>query len=435
MKLKVKEVFDIEGEVKAPSSKSYSHRAIILASIASSKSKIYDVLLSEDTLASIEACKSLGAEIIQKEDYLEIIGTSKIHNNSNDPIYLANSGTTLRLITSIFGLSDNETILTGDESLKTRPMGPLIDALEPLGVKIKSSDEKAPLTISPGYIGGETNISGSISSQFISSILISAPLSKEGVDLFVLPEFISKPYVDMTIDIMNKFGVSVKHSLFTKHDDCDKKVQNCAIENFNIVPQNYKAIDYVVEGDYSSASYILAAVAILGGKVKVLNLFKESKQGDKLIVSILEKMGCTITISEDNVIIESDGNINGIDIDLSDAPDLLITVAILGALSKGETKISGVKHGRFKETDRIATTCTELKKLNCNVEELEDGMIIRDGVGSGTVDSCKDHRIAMAFSLIGLKHDVTVLNGEVFNVSFPNYIETMAKIGINLELK
>ncbi|MDL2270681.1 3-phosphoshikimate 1-carboxyvinyltransferase [Methanobrevibacter sp. OttesenSCG-928-I08] len=435
MKLKVKEVFDIGGVVKTPSSKSYSHRAIIIASLASSKSKIYDALLSEDTLASIEVCKSLGAKINFKNDHLEIIGTSKIHNSSNKPIYLANSGTTLRLITSIAGLSDNEVTLTGDESLKTRPMGPLIDALEPLGVKIKSSNEKAPLTVYPGYIGGETTISGGISSQFISSLLISAPLSKKGLDLFVLPEFISQPYVNMTIDIMNKFGVKVKNATFTKHDDCKKELKKCGIENFNVTPQSYKSIDYVVEGDYSSASYILAAVAILGGKVKLLNLFKDSKQGDKLILSILEQMGCKIIINDDNVIIESDGNLNGIDIDLSDAPDLLITVAILGAISKGKTKISGVKHGRFKETDRIATTCLELKKLNCDVEELEDGMIIGDGVSSGTVDSHKDHRLAMAFSLLGLKHDVTVLNGEVFNVSFPNYIEVMAKIGVNLELK
>ncbi|WP_409199643.1 3-phosphoshikimate 1-carboxyvinyltransferase [Methanobrevibacter sp. DSM 116169] len=420
MELKVKEVFKIDGEVDAPPSKSYSHRAIILASLANSKSKIYNLLLSEDTLSTINACKALGSKINQKDDYLEIIGSSKIHNLSKEAIDLGNSGTSLRLLTSIAALSDNEVIFTGDESLKTRPMETLINGLKPLGVEVDSinNDFKAPLIIKPGYIGGETSIKGNISSQFISSILISAPLSEEGVKLKVTDEFISKPYVDMTIDIMEKFGVKIKN------------INN----TFNISPQKYQGCNYVVEGDYSSASYLLAAVAILGGKLKVNKLFKSSKQGDKLIIDILKDMGCKLTLNDDNVIIVSDGNLKGINVDLSNAPDLLITVAILGSMSKGITKITGVAHARFKETDRIATTCKELNKLNCNVRETDDGMIIEGGVSSGNVKSHKDHRLAMAFSLIGLKHDILITDGEVFNVSFPNFIEVMDEIGVKLEL-
>lgn len=437
MKLKVKNISNIGGVVKAPPSKSYSHRAVILASMANGTSKLYDMLFSEDTLASINVCRSLGAEITKTEEYLEVVGTGgKLHNSSKDPIDLANSGTTLRLMTSVSALSDNDVILTGDESLQTRPMDLLIESIKALGVNAKSLKDngKAPILIKPGYAGGETNISGSVSSQYISSILISSPLSDEGVTLFVLPDFKSRPYVDMTLDIMKKFGVKVLKGFYIKHDDCTKEHKSCRIDEFKVKRQSYVPCDYTVEGDYSSASYLLAAIAINGGHARVLNLFKNSKQGDKLILEILEKMGADITVHEDYVEISSDGNLNGIDINLSNAPDLLITVAVLAAMANGTTNITGVKHARVKETDRIDTTCRQLEKLNCKLEEFEDGMSITGGVTGGVVDSCGDHRLAMAFSLIGLKHDIEIVNGEVFDVSFPNFIETMAEIGLELEL-
>ena len=437
MKLKVKNISNIGGVVKAPPSKSYSHRAVILASLAKGTSKLYDMLFSEDTLASINVCRSLGAKITKTEEYLEVVGTGgKLHNSSKDPIDLANSGTTLRLMTSVSALSDNDVILTGDESLQTRPMDLLIESIKGLGVNAKSLKDngKAPILIKPGYAGGETNISGSVSSQYISSILISSPLSNGGVTLFVLPDFKSRPYVDMTLDIMKKFGVNVLKGFYIKHDDCTKEHKSCRIDEFKVKRQSYIPCDYTVEGDYSSASYLLAAIAINGGHARVLNLFKNSKQGDKLILEILEKMGADITVHEDYVEISSDGNLNGIDINLSNAPDLLITVAVLAAMADGTTNITGVKHARVKETDRIDTTCRQLEKLNCKLEEFEDGMSITGGVTGGVVDSCGDHRLAMAFSLIGLKHDIEIVNGEVFDVSFPNFIEAMAEIGLELEL-
>lgn len=424
----------IEGTVKAPPSKSYSHRAIILASLAEGTSNIYDVLLSEDIFSSIRACKALGAQIIIKDNQLTIMGTSKLHNNQFSPINLENSGTTLRLMTSVAALADNETIFTGDDSLKTRPMGSLLDALKPLGVSTSSNDDKAPIKIKPGYRGGSTNILGDISSQFISSILISAPLSKKGVELLVLPEFKSKPYVDMTLDIMSKFGVDIKENSYTKHDDCGRGLKNCEVVHYEIAKSSYTPTDYIVEGDYSSASYILAAVGIAGGRVVVENLFNDSMQGDKVILDILENMGAEVVRGEDFVEISSDGNLKAIDVNLSDTPDLIVTVAILAALAEGTTKITGVAHARVKETDRIDTTCRELEKLGCVLEEFDDGMTITGGIGGGVVDSHNDHRLAMAFSLINLKYPVTVTNGEVFNVSFPNFIEIMNEIGLELEL-
>ena len=438
MILKVKNISDIGGTVKAPPSKSYSHRAVILASLAKGTSRLYDMLYSEDTLSSIRVCEALGAKINKKENYLEVVGTEgKLHNSSKDPINLENSGTTLRLMTSVSALSDNEVILTGDDSLQTRPMGLLMDALWPLGVETESlnDNDKAPILIKPGYMGGETNIMGNVSSQFISSIIISSPLSEKGVSLYVLPEFKSKPYVNMTVDIMRKFGVKVLKGYYLKHEDCDKEIQGCRIDEYKVNKQNYVACDYTVEGDYSSASYLLALIAINGGKARIQNLFRNSKQGDKFILDILQQMGAVIVRGEDYVEISSDGNLQAIDVDLSNAPDLLITVAVLAAMAEGTTNITGVAHARVKETDRIDTTCRELEKLGCKLVERPDGMSITGGVTSGVVDSHGDHRLAMAFSLIGLEHDIKITNGEVFDVSFPNFIETMAELGFELELE
>lgn len=438
MILKVKNISEIGGVVKAPPSKSYSHRAVILASLAKGTSKLYDMLYSEDTLASIRVCEALGAKITRADDYLEVIGTGgELHNSSTEPIDLANSGTTLRLMTSVSALSDNEVVLTGDESLQTRPMGLLMDALYSLGIETESlnGNEKAPILIKPGYIGGETNIYGNVSSQFISSILISSPLSQLGVTLYVLPEFKSRPYVNMTLDIMMKFGVKTLKGHYLKHDSCDNEHQSCRIDEFKIKKQDYTACDYTVEGDYSSASYLLALIAINGGQAKIKNLFRDSKQGDKVILDILQEMGAKIIRGEDYVEIGSVGNLKAIDVDLSNAPDLLITVAVLAAMAEGTTNITGVAHARVKETDRIDTTCRELEKLGCKLVEREDGMSITGGVHSGVVDSHGDHRLAMAFSLIGLKHDIRITNGEVFDVSFPNFIESMKELGFELELE
>ncbi len=430
MKLKMKNIPEnIEGVINAPPSKSYSHRAIIIASLADGESKISNVLLAEDVLSSINVCEKLGAEINIKENYIIVKGTNgKIHNSSNEFISLGNSGTTLRLITSISALSDNRVLLSGDSSLRERPMGDLLNTLNDLGVNAASLkyNDKAPLKIEPGYTGGIATIRGDISSQFISSLLISAPLSDKGLNLNVLKEFVSKPYVEMTIDIMDKFGVQVS------------KMENEASGNvdtaFIVMPSSYTACDYIVEGDFSSASYLLAACAIAGGEIRVNNLFENSKQGDKVILNILEDMGCTVEWGYDYVILKSDGNLSAVEVDLTSAPDLICTIAVLGACASGETVIKGVAHARYKETDRIATCCEALNKLNVDVEELDDGMKIKGDFTGGVVESHNDHRLAMAFSLLGLKEDVSVNDGEVFNISFPNFISVMSSIGVELEL-
>ena len=452
MILKVKKASNVGGTVKAPPSKSYTHRAIIIASLAKGISRLCDPLLSEDTLASVHACKTFGADIDTSnfsvnrnnsdlDSYWKIRGMENIENSSEGAIDLKNSGTTLRIMTSVAGLSKNGGTFTGDDSLKTRPMDMLIEALKPLGVNAKSLQDngKPPIAIEPGFIGGKTSINGNVSSQFISSILIAGAISEKGIDLQVKGDFISKPYVAMTLDVMEKFGIEIETDLFTKHDNCNLEDKKCSSTSFSIKPQKYAATDYVIEGDYSSASYLLGAVSTLGGKITVKNLFQGSKQGDKLILDILEKMGAKIEVNSDSVTLISDGNLRGTDIDLHNAPDLLPTVSVLGALTVGKTTITGVKHARYKETDRIAKCAEELIKLGCEITENEDGMEIIGGINleksiSNVVTSHDDHRLAMAFSLIGLKYDILIENGDVFNVSFPNFIEAMAEIGVELEL-
>lgn len=417
MDLNVEAVDRLEGSVFAPPSKSYTHRAFIMAMLADGVSLVRDPLYSEDTLASLDSCAHFGSEIERNENTCKIKGVKGRPETPSDVLDLKNSGTTLRIMTSVASLANNYTVLTGDESLRTRPMQDLLDALSPLGVSAKSTrnNGKPPVIIEGGFNGGETSINGGVSSQFISSILMASPYAERAVDLQVKGEFISKPYVDMTLDLMSKFSVNV---------DYDKDERS-----FHVEPQTYNSLDYTVEGDYSSASYILAAAASVDSNVTVKNLMKDSKQGDKLILDIVRDMGCEVKIKKDEVEIHGQGMLNGVDVNLQNAPDLLPTVAALGAMADGTTHIKGVEHARFKETDRIHTTALELKKLGVKLSEEKDGLIINGGVHGGVVKSHMDHRLAMAFYIIGMKvGNIKIEDASVYSVSFPNFPDFMKKL-------
>jgi 3-phosphoshikimate 1-carboxyvinyltransferase len=417
MDLEVQAVDGLFGNVKAPPSKSYTHRAFLMAFLADGVSTIKDPLYSEDTLASLNSCKALGSNVNQFEDNCEITGVKGTPETPENVLDLKNSGTTLRIITSVASLAKGYTVLTGDESLRTRPMKDLLDALKPLGVSAFSTrnNGKPPIIVKGGFKGGETFINGNVSSQFISSIIMAAPCAENPVDLHVKGDFISKPYVDMTIDLMKKFGVNLDYERREK--------------SFHIEPQTYRSMDYIVEGDYSSASYIIAAAACLNSKVVVNNLMIDSKQGDKAILEIVKEMGADVKVKNNEVVIQGQGMLKGVDVNLQNAPDLLPTVAALGAMAEGRTHITGVEHARFKETDRIHTCSTELAKLGVSLKEEDDGMKITGGVHGGTVKSHMDHRLAMAFYIIGLKvGNIRIEDASVYNVSFPNFPETMKKL-------
>ena len=289
MDLEVQGVDRIEGTVKAPPSKSYTHRAFIMAFLAEGSSNIKDPLYSEDTLASLNSCITFGSNVKRYNSTCKIIGVNGNPLTPENVLDLKNSGTTLRIITSVASLAEGYTVLTGDESLRTRPMQDLLDALRPLGVSAFSTrnNGKPPIIIKSGFEGGKTSINGNVSSQFISSIIMASPYALNPVDLHVKGDFISKPYVDMTLDLMEKFRVKVDY----------EREKN----SFHIDPQNYRSVDYTVEGDYSSASYIIAAAASLNSNVTIKNLIKDSKQGDKLILDIVKDMGADVKVKNNEV--------------------------------------------------------------------------------------------------------------------------------------
>ena len=417
MELMVQAAERIEGTVNAPSSKSYTHRAFILAFLADGVSKIKDPLYSEDTLASLNSCQAFGSHVNQHNNYSEITGINGKPETPKNVLDLKNSGTTLRILTSVASLAKGCTVLTGDKSLRTRPMQDLIDALLPLGVSAFSTrnNGKPPIVIKGGFKGGKTSINGNVSSQYISSILMAAPYAENCVDLEVKGDFISKPYVDMTLDLMEKFNVHVDY----------ERSEN----SFHIEPQIYRSKDYTVEGDYSSASYLIAAAAAMNSNLTIKNLARNSKQGDKLILEIVKDMGCEVKVKNNEVKIVGQGSLNAIEVNLQNAPDLLPTVAALGAMADGKTKIKGVEHARFKETDRIHTCATELSKLGVSLIEKKDGLILDGGVHGGVVKSHMDHRLAMAFYIIGLKvGNIKIEDASVYNVSFPDFPNIMKKL-------
>jgi 3-phosphoshikimate 1-carboxyvinyltransferase len=422
MEIEVKKAENIEGVVNAPPSKSYSHRAFIIASLAEGKSHIKYPLYSEDTNATIESCRAFGTKIEVKRSECIIQGTCGRLKTPDNVLDVKNSGTTLRLISSLASLAPHYTIITGDSSLRKRPMQDLIQSLEKIGVNIHSTraNGMAPIIVKGGIKGGRTVIRGDVSSQFISSILITAPYADNPVKLEIQGKFISQPYVDMTLDIMKDFAVDVEHEYTTK---------NPLSHIFHVEPQKYRGIDYTVEGDYSSASYLIAAGAALKSDLTVKNLNTNSKQGDRFILDIVKRMGCDVDQSEKAVQIKGHGELHGADVNLKNTPDLLPTVAALGAIADGTTRITGAEHARFKETDRIHTCALELAKLGVSVEEKNDGLIIEGGVKGGIVDSHNDHRLVMALYLVGLKSgNVKIQNASVYDVSFPNFIEVMENL-------
>ncbi len=416
MKLEVNRAESIHGEVNAPPSKSFTHRAFLIASLAEGFSKIKYPLYSEDTIATLDSCLAFGVDIEAESSECLINGSGGNLKTPDDVLDVRNSGTTLRFLSSAASLAPEYTILTGDDSLRTRPMQQLIESLERLGVTIKSSrsNGKAPIIVKGRLKGGSTFIKGDVSSQFISSILITAPYADNPVDLEIKGKFISKPYVDITLDVMKEFGVEVETS---------------NINHFHVEPQKYKGKEYAVEGDYSSASYLIAAAASLNSDLTLKNLNLDSKQGDKFILDIVEQMGSEVQLKDGQVHIKGQGELHGVEVNLENTPDLLPTVAALGANAQGTTHIYGVEHARLKETDRIHACALELSKLGVSVKENDDGLTIEGGARGGVVESHHDHRLVMALYLIGLKVGrVKIENASVYDVSFPNFIEVMEKL-------
>ncbi len=409
----------LKGQIVCPANKSYTHRAIFLAALSDGKSIVKKILRSNDTIATINACRGFGIEVEEMENNVTIKNTidSTVQNSM---INAENSGTTIRIAIAIAALSGGNTRLTGDDSLRKRPMQPILDALETMGVETESEDGKPPINIKGKIQGKEISIKGDISSQFISALLIIAPRLPEGLTVNIEGELVSKPYVDLTIAIMKKFGVEVKIEEEYKR--------------YNVSHQIYKPTTFSIPSDFSNLALLLAANVLLDDGLNIEISLGDMPQGDEAIVDILEKLGVNVRLEEEMITTESPELLNGGKFDLSNTPDLLPAIAILALKSEKPIEMFNVKHARYKETDRIAILSRELKKIGLDVEEKEDGMIVKKSgeLHSAELNSENDHRMFMAFSIVGMFiGDCTVSDPDAVKVSYPEFIEDMKNVGAN----
>lgn len=413
----------LSGQLVCPPNKSYTHRAIFLAALAGNNSKVDNVLFSADTLATINACKNFGAQI-EQTDFSIIVKKSIGEGTFVPEIDAENSGTTIRIASGIASLFSEETTLTGDASLQKRPMQPLLDALESIGANCSSTEGKPPIKIKGKIKGGDVTIPGNFSSQFISALLISAPLTEKGMNLVIEGNLVSKPYLDATISTMRHFGVTVQTLIPYKR--------------YNIAPQIYKSSKFIVPIDFSSLALLLSAAVLCGENFVIQGSVGDLPQGDEVFIDILEQVGVKVTIEEDKISIQSPEKLNGGRFDLSNSPDLLPPLAILALKASSPIEIVNVKHARLKETDRIAIIAREIIKLGVNVEEREDGLILNpsNNLKGGYLNSENDHRLFMAFCIAGMYvGNCTVTDPESVKVSYPNFIEEMNKIGSEISIQ
>jgi len=421
MKCEVKKS-KISGQIVCPANKSYTHRAIFLASLAGNDSKVENILRSADTVATIEACKKFGAEIeIENGD---IIVKNPIRFDKIVPeINTENSGTTIRIASGIASLFSEEITLTGDSSLQKRPMQPLLDSLSSMGAKCISTDGKPPIKIKGKISGGVVKISGNFSSQFISALLIIAPLTEKGINLTIEGNLVSKPYLDATIATMRKFGVVVQTLIPYKR--------------YNISPQIYKKATFTVPIDFSSLALLLSATVLNGDEITIKGNIGNLPQGDEAFIDILEQLGVTIVINDEEIKIRTPEKLTGGKFDLSNSPDLLPPLAILALKSLMPIEIVNVKHARLKETDRIAIISRELVKVGIKIQERDDGLILEPSknLKGAQLNSEKDHRLFMAFCIAGMYvGDCTITDPESVDISFPNFLEEMNRLGAKIQV-
>lgn len=422
MKCKV-EKSKISGEIVCPLNKSYTHRAIFLASLAGKNSVVENALFSADTDATIETCRKFGAEIEIMDSRIIVKNPIKTDTKVSE-INTGNSGTTIRIASGIASLFSDEIGLTGDSSLQKRPMQSLLDALSSIGAQCNSTNGKPPIKIKGKIIGGDVKIPGNFYSQFISSLLISAPLTEKGINLSIEGNLVSKPYLDATIATMRKFGVTVQTLIPYKR--------------YNISPQIYKKATFTVPIDFSSLALLLSATVLNGEKITIKGNLGNLPQGDEVFIDILEQLGVNVIIDDDEIKIESPKKLKGGKFDLSNSPDLLPPLAILALNSSSPIEIFNVKHARLKETDRIAIIARELVKIGIKVQEKEDGLILESSekIRGVELNSEEDHRLFMAFCIVGMYvGNCTVTDPESVKVSYPNFIDEMNRLGAKIQIQ
>ncbi len=412
-----------KGTVTAPPSKSYTHRGIVLGALTHSHFTLRNPLMSEDTVATLDALHAFGAEIRS--------GTAglKIFCEELRPTYgvvdAKNSGTTIRLLAGIASLLPSTTTLTGDESLIQRPMGPLVDALVQLGASCAYLGRKGnpPIAVTGPISGQKAEISGGISSQFVSSLLIACTQKETSTSLHINGQLISRPYVDITLEMLREFGANVEERQ----------------DSFEIPGSQHLAKEtYTIPGDYSSSAFPLAAAAITGGDVTVRNLDGHSPQGDRALVDHLSSFGARVTQASDSVRATGD-KLSGTTIDVRNTPDLFPILAVIGAVAEGKTILKGGENLRAKESDRIATTTAFLEHMGADIVSTEDGCEINgvERLHGAIVQTRGDHRIFMAAAIAGLvaSSPTMIEDNDSFKVSYPGFLRDMHQLGCRLVVR
>ncbi len=405
---------EAKGKVRAPSSKSYTIRGLMCAALAKGKSEILHPLSSDDTEASIDVLSKVGVHIRQEEDLWRVSG-GNFHKPDTE-LFCGESAATLRFMTAICSLIPGKCQLVSGPSLAKRPIKPLVQALRQLGVNCSSQGETAPVIVEGGRLkGGVAELAGNISSQFVSALLFISPFAEEGVTIKLTTPLESKPFVLMTLECLRKFGIGVA---FPE-----------ALNQFEISKQAYRPAKYEVEGDWSSASYFLALGAISGG-VDVENLNPESLQGDKMMLNFLRDMGALVEVNKKSVVVKK-SRLNALHADLSDCIDLLPTMAVLAAVADGVSELTGIERARIKESNRVATVKDGLERMGIKVTEERNRLLVTGSEPKGSViDSQNDHRVAMAFSILGLSCGGTTINdAECVSKTFPQFWDILKSIG------
>ena len=417
----------ISGSITLPGSKSLSNRVLLLAMLSEGETLIENLLDSDDVRRMVDALAKL--KISYEEDRpnkkIRVRGVVGRIPVVEAKLFLGNAGTVIRPLTAALTLGHGRFVLDGIERMRERPIQDLLDGLNQLGAHVRSIYNTGcpPVEIiADGLLGGVTELSGAISSQYLSAILLTSPYAKTPVEIRIKDHLVSIPYVEMTIRLMSRFGVNV--------------VVSEDFRNFYInAPQNYQSPEtYFVEGDASSASYFLAGAAITGGSVTVVGCGTESLQGDAQFAKVLEMMGAEVGWQANKITVQGSGNLKGIDMDMNEMPDAAMTLAVTALFAKGTTAIRNIYNWRLKETERLKAVSCELKKLGASVDEGEDYLIIvppRE-LMPAEISTYDDHRMAMAFSLAACSEvPITILNPTCVNKTFPDYFNQLSKLTIS----
>jgi 3-phosphoshikimate 1-carboxyvinyltransferase len=415
----------LHSSVHVPGSKSLTNRALLISALAAGRTRLTNALFSDDSRYFARALQAVGFEVQLDEPNFEmtITGLGGRIPAQTAQLFIGNAGTAVRFLSAFLTLGTGEYVLDGEPRMRERPIGDLVAALTQLGAHLETPNGCPPVRIiASGLSGGKATIAGNISSQFLSALLMVAPYAKDAIAISLSTELNSKPYVDMTLSVMKDFGVAVKRDEY-QHFSVPLATYSLPVND----PQPSVSA-YPIESDASAASYFFAAPAICGGTVRVENISRKSKQGDVAFLDVLEQMGCTITECEHDIEVTGSHSIIGVDVNMRDIPDTAQTLAAIAPFASTPTRIRGIASARLKETDRVHATCTELARLGVRVEEQEDGLTIYpcEKFNPATIHTYHDHRMAMAFSLIGLRvPGLTIENPSCVSKTFPDFFAVL----------